>query len=540
MNQLEAPNNFPLLNAVSNKREQLELAPIDIDLLRAQAGSQDPQLARVSQRLLRTKWDLDPGQDAKHAHSIDINEQLAPFSSNEMKLMLRNLVSVQLTEGCNGNCPFCLFGTKSGVTAKYSFESLSALFHENSDAMSENPFLLYWDSDPFDYRDGDKSFVDVYQLYRQTLPNNSQYISTAVPRGGEYDFVNFMLYLDSELESEDGINSSIVPVRISSTRQNIQRVEATLLELTNKLLERGRTQLDINSFFDKVLFTVGRFGSFLLPIGPYIKKADDIKNTFSTACRDGVVISPGSCQAIMMTAATIYEPSGQTNIELQPGQTEPLVPAKIREEQHAKFTFGEKSLTLRTALKQTVLPVIRRADGEEYSLPNKFNDAILKLGREVASLGRLISNFSRIADLNITSADASNEKNAFMNVSTEVFRERQNHTQLLISSLEQFSNDASLSPEEREQIQYYTLLTQTHLAKMDFLADQVEQGQSATVVSNMALILSEVGREELDNMPAILNALTDKETSEALKLKHLDKNDVQEFFDNIVSTDVRS
>lgn len=529
MKQPETLNNYPLLDFVRIKREQLELASIDVDLLRAQAGSQDQLLASNAQRLLMTKWDLDPGQDALHATSIDICEQLEPFSQNELKVMFKNLVGVQLTEGCNGNCPFCLFGTKSGVTAKYSFESLSTLFHKYSGVMSENPFLLYWDSDPFDYRDGDKSFVDVYQLYHQTMPNNSQYISSAIPRGGEYDFVNFMLYLNSELNGEDGSNKSVVPVRISLTQQNIQRVEATLLELTNKLLERGRTQLDINSFYGKVLFAVGRFGSFLLPVGPYIKKADDIKNTFSTACRDGIIISPGSCQAIMMTAATIYEPSGQTNIELQPGQTEPLVPAKIREEHHAKFAFGEKSLTSRTSLKQTMLPVIRHTDGGEYSLPNKFEDAILKLGREVSSLSRLISNFSRVSVLNITSADASNEKSAFMNVSTEVFRERQNYTQSLVSSMEQFSNDVSLSDEERKQIQYYILLTQAHLAKMDFLADQVEQGQSVTVVSNMALILSEVGRRELDKLPAILNALSDPATSEEFKLHHLDKIDIQAY-----------
>lgn len=399
MLQLETLNDFPLLDFVSHKREQLELASIDIELLRAQAGSQDPQLASISQRILSTKWDLDPGQDALKTKSIDIKEQLNYFSRNELSVMFRNLVSIQLTDGCNGNCPFCLFGTKTGVTAKYSFDSLSTLFKENAKLMSENPFLLYWDSDPFDYRDGGKTFVDVYQLYRQTMPNNSQYISTAIPRGGESDFVNFMLYHNSELDCEDVPSKRIVPVRISLTQQNIQRVEATLLELTNKLLERGLTVLDINTFYGKVLYTIGRFDNFLLPIGPYIKKADDIKNTFSTACRDGVVISPGSCQAIMMTAATIYEPSGQTNIELLPGQTEAFVPVKIREEHYAKFTFGEKSLTLRTELKQTMLPIIRHVNGKEYTLPNKFDDAILKLGREVSSLSRLITNFSRVADL---------------------------------------------------------------------------------------------------------------------------------------------
>ena len=534
MNQPEAKNNFPLLNTVSNKREQLEMASIDIDVLRAQAGSQDPRLAGISRRMLKTKWDLDPGHDAQNAKSVDITEQLASYSARELKTMLRNLVSIQLTEGCNGNCPWCLFGVKKGVTAKYSFESLRFLFQKNADVMSENPFLLYWDSDPFDYRDGDKRFVDVYKLYRETMPRNSQYISTAIPLGAEEDFVNFMVYVASEVNNESAVNRFRVPIRISLAEQNIQRVEATLLALTNELLKQKYTRQDINSFYGKVVTTVGRFGSFLLPIGPYINKADDVKNTFSTACRDGVVISPGSSRAVMMTAATIYNPSGQTEIELNPGSSEIFIPLKIREEHYANFTFGEKSLTRRAQLRQTMLPVIRHPNDEEFTLPNIFDDMILKSGREVASLSRLISNFSRVADLSVNSSDASREKTNFIFVSTEVFRERKKYTDALIKRMRDYCDKTSLQDEERKEIQYYMLLTQIHLAKMDFLASQVAQGQPIDVLSKMALVLTEVGRGDIDRLPAILDVLSEPKKLTQFRVNTRDKASARALIDNAV------
>jgi hypothetical protein len=526
-------NNYPLLDSISTKREQLALEKIDIDLLKAQAGSHDPQLSNVSQRVLRSKWNLESDRDTINAESRDINDQLKDFSSDELNVIFKNLVGLQLTEGCNGACPFCLFGPKSGVTAKYSFESLETLFHDKSDLLSENPFLLYWNSDPFDYRDGDKSFVDVYKLYRQTLPNNSQYISTAIPRGSEGDFIKFMLYFAQEQERNDGKNKRIIPVRMSLTQQNIQRIESTISELTKQLLANGYGQSDINTFFSRVLSTVGRFDNFLLPLGPNIKNADDIKNTFSIACRDGVVIAPDSCQAIMMTAATTYEPSGQASIALIPGQAKSQVPIKIREEHYAKFTIGLKPLSLRTKLRQTMLPIIKNVYGEEYSLSNKYADANLKLGREAASINRLISNFSRIGDLILDPPILQNEKNTFMTVSVEVFRDRQQYTQNLINSIEQYNENASLSDEEFNQIKYNILLSKIQLSKMDFLASQVEQGKSFSVVSRMALILSEIGRNDLEKIPVILKALSEQQEDELIELNIQNKADIRSFIDSI-------
>jgi hypothetical protein len=502
-------DNFPKINFVKNTREQLELSPINIDLLRKQAGSLDAKVAKSAQNELIRQWDLKPESDSLSAESVDINDQLSIFSEKEQKVMFDNMVAIQLTEGCNGNCNFCMFGDKKGVDAKYSFESLNNLFHNKHEMMSNNSFVLYWNSDPFDYRDGKYTFVDVYKLYRDKLPNNFQYISTAMPRGGTHDFIQFMSYLITEDEKLKGTGANRQPIRISISKQNIQRVEGTLLMLTNTLLDSGHSLSDVNNFYNTHLTTVGRFNNWILPLGPNIKNADDIKDTFSTACRDGVVISPKSVQAVMMTAATIYEPSGQTNLELKKnGELDIPVPMKVRDEVYSRFSFVKKELYTRDHLKYTMLPVIKNADGSEYSLPRILDDKILKLGREVATFVRLIFDYSKINTLQVESpSDPLTEKKLYLKTSAETFKDRREYTQDLISSAEIMLDKDSLSKDEYKKVQYYILLAKVYLTKVDYLVNQIENDKSVETIGIMASTLASVGRDKIDELPAIMKKL---------------------------------
>ncbi|MDP2585846.1 MAG: hypothetical protein Q8P29_03120 [Candidatus Levybacteria bacterium] len=508
-------NNYPLIESISSKRKQLELERIDVFLLKAQVGSLDPQISNKANRILRAKWDMNPELDANQSESIDINEQLAVFSHDELRVMFKNLVGIQLTEGCNGNCSFCMFDNKKGVTAKYSYNSLETLFREKFDMMTEHPFGLYWNSDPFDYRDGDHSFVDVYKLYREALPNQSYYISTAMPRGGEADFIKFMSYLASVQYAPEGIQ---FPIRLSLTQQNIQRVETTLEMLAIRLLEEGHSQADINNLFKHVP-VARRFDNSILPIGGFIDRADDIRDTFSTACRDGIIIAPKSCHAIVMTAATIYEPSGQKNIELIPGKANDQIPLRVSDEQYAiPPTFGEKTLKYRTNERRAMLPIVRTANGEIYTLNRNKEDKCLKLGREVASLTRLIHNYSAVPKLELDPPISVTEKNDYLRICTEAFRERQVYVQSLVAEAEDSLRATSLLEKDMKEIKYYVLLTKVYLMKMDFLAEQFEQGKSINAISFMANALEQIGRSEIDKLPEIIRALSeidiDKKTNE--------------------------
>jgi hypothetical protein len=52
-----------------------------------------------------TVHSLPVGNSRKYA--LELMEQLEEFSEQEKELILRNTMSIQLTEGCGGGCSFC-------------------------------------------------------------------------------------------------------------------------------------------------------------------------------------------------------------------------------------------------------------------------------------------------------------------------------------------------------------------------------------------------------------------------------------------------
>ncbi|MEI6533322.1 MAG: hypothetical protein WCO06_05785 [Candidatus Roizmanbacteria bacterium] len=180
--------NFPKLESFQTERERLRLPYLDVELLTAQAGSQDVLLANQARKELDRKWDLTPENDSLNVPTVDLMAQLEPFSEEARKRLANNLVAIQLTEGCNGNCPFCLFGNKKGVSAKYSASSVHRYLREYSNEIPKS-LALYWDSDPFDYREEVEGkvldFTDIYKEWRSMRPTEFQYVSTAIPRGGK-------------------------------------------------------------------------------------------------------------------------------------------------------------------------------------------------------------------------------------------------------------------------------------------------------------------------------------------------------------------
>lgn len=104
--------------------ERYRMGEIPLDELFPMSGSIDPNISDEATKEVRKKWNLEPERDAQYAPTVDIMEQFKDFEEYDVKMILRKLVAIQLTTGCNGGCRFCAFGKKKGVTEKYSFESL--------------------------------------------------------------------------------------------------------------------------------------------------------------------------------------------------------------------------------------------------------------------------------------------------------------------------------------------------------------------------------------------------------------------------------
>jgi hypothetical protein len=492
-------------------REELGLQPLNIDWLRAKAGSQDPQKAAEAIRKLRILWEVEPGRDAKNARTENLLEQFERFSEDERRLILTNLVGLQLTEGCNGGCYFCLFGTKKGVTAKYSFSSIKAFFEKYGEIVNPN-MTLYWDSDPFDYRDIDeqgnlRTFVDVYQVFREKQPETYHFVSTSIPKGGGDDFIKFMLYAFEEdrLRKQAGKNP-VLTVRISWGKHNIQRVEASILRLTNILINNGYSKKEIDDFFSRCLTHINRFEENIDKIGPLINQHDDFAELDTRACRDGVLIKPSSIEAVMMTAPTIYEPSGQKSIPLSPGEID-SIPSLLAIENYEGYHFKD-SLKKRLEYRQIIIPPIKKAidPSQRLTLPNQAEDIILTLGRESFALSQLRDDFADFLNYYyryLPKIDLSDGA-VFFKTAANIFRERQIYTQQQIERAEQYLSN---NPQEAERIKYYILLTEVYLAEMDLLATLIEKNFFITNITLIAESLKNIGKDEATQLPTCIKTL---------------------------------
>ncbi|MFA6476381.1 MAG: radical SAM protein [Candidatus Paceibacterota bacterium] len=86
------------------------------------------------------------------------------FTPEQLKLIFENLHAIQLTFGCSKGCPFCAFDAVPGAREHISYKQLERIFQNYGQSLKKNTSILYWASEPSDYLDEDKTYLDVYQL----------------------------------------------------------------------------------------------------------------------------------------------------------------------------------------------------------------------------------------------------------------------------------------------------------------------------------------------------------------------------------------
>jgi hypothetical protein len=86
------------------------------------------------------------------------------FSSSELRAIFENTKAIQLTFGCSQNCPRCGFDAACGVRDIFPFPQLKILYKRHGDSLGRAKPIQYWASEPTDYRWGNRSYYDAYQL----------------------------------------------------------------------------------------------------------------------------------------------------------------------------------------------------------------------------------------------------------------------------------------------------------------------------------------------------------------------------------------
>lgn len=354
--------HFGALEVVRALREEKGLPYVDIPRLKLLASSSD----QAQNQLLRV-WSVTLEQSGECALEVDLLKMIKLYSEEELDTILKETVSFQLTEGCNGGCPYCFYSPhKPGIERKFSTLSIDDFLARYRPRINPH-FAFYSDSDPFDHPD----FIDIYWKHGQ-----GKFVSTSVPRGGADRFVDFLVKIAKDNRTRQKM------IRVTLAPHNIQRVEAALSLVMENLLNdpAALRRLDETIYFNDLI--AGK------PVisGDKIE-AIPIENHFDfMACSDGVVIRPNGIEAAVMTYPTSIHPSGYYTWPIEPGKTASLVP-------RLRYPSSMDSPD------NIILPAVITSDGGKLSLDD-LTKAKLGLGRAALRISLLIKQLSLALPVN--------------------------------------------------------------------------------------------------------------------------------------------
>jgi len=482
-----------------------------LEELIAEAGSCDPEKRKAALETLEEMWHLQPERSAEKAPTVDLVEQLDRFPEEQRKVILENLAAIQLTAGCNGGCSFCVFGRKRGVTARYTFESWKRFSEKYGPLLSElqrSPPILYWDSDPFDYRDPEgHTYLDVYKVYVENVPGARPYTSTSIPRGSQRSFIEFCEYVVNQHIKED---APLPVVRISVGKHNARRVEAVLRTL-EEVLRSKYSYEQTGRALAKMIIIEGRSKDIgnLHPVGPLIAEADPFRDIYSPACADGVVLAPDGLRAILVGPATIYNPSGEWDIPLEPNLPPDTVPRFNYNLDYYNVPADDYTLEAITERKHFFLPEAHRAtDGRPYDLTEagftEQDQLCFALSRSAAALNlfvRVTSGSKALRGVEKGNPYLRGAASAFGDVRRRVERQISDTQELL-------EREQDLPDGEREKLEYFITLAQLQLAKVALLIRLVNDGCNSTFVSSMAQVLERIGESQVPHIEEILEVVS--------------------------------
>jgi hypothetical protein len=498
--------------SITDQREKLGLPALDVDLLYAKVGSQDVEVATQAKKTLLLKWELTAERDAKNAKTVDLmKDDLSRYPEPIRQKIVSKATVLQLTQNCNGNCYGCPNGKDKGVSAKYSFNSIVSFFQTYHDSLPDD-FRTYWQSDPFDYRDGDHNFTDVYKAFREIRPEQFQSISTALPRGSADDFIDFVKNLAYEKRDFVSQGKKLqTKVRISVWKHNIQRVEAIVNKCMTELSQEGFSDEELILLFNHNISFENRFDDMLRTIGPLISRRDDMTDVEAIACEDTIVLSPENVYATTMTVPTVFDPMGEQMIPITAENCDRVIPEYVYKPDYARSSnyFTEKLAT-------PFLPKLISTDKKELELDDPIDSLCMHLGRSILSFGLVLENLEHLP-ITVEPIGTKNpvltEENKTKYFAT-VFEEYPRMKDLALKQIQHATALVKQSEEiQQDKIQYYILLAEVYLSKMDYLATLFVNEIPFEVIGATAGVIKNIGRKEIgqfDDIVSQLNRLIDQ------------------------------
>lgn len=180
-----------------------------------------------------------------------LEKVISEFGPKQLDLIMDNVDSIELTEGCSGACPDCGLAALPGVRDYISPDTLENLFSKYSKSLKRQGLMLYAATDPFDYDFEGVNYVNIHDKFEKIV-GISPCVVTNFPKGKEKLIWQYALghnSLDNLIEN--GRDSSFLD-KLSITKMNGKRVEKALYDLVPSLIPENQIVLNSNYSLQEV------------------------------------------------------------------------------------------------------------------------------------------------------------------------------------------------------------------------------------------------------------------------------------------------
>ena len=506
-----APHRYPNeLSSLIKAIDARQLQKTNLNDLKAALAVQAQEKLSKEQKRILLDWQLPDKLKVEKTPEYDLVSLFeCQVPESERAKVLASISEIQLTEGCNGNCNFCLFGVKSGVTGKFSYDSICTFLEKYGGFLNES-LTFYLDSDPFDYRDTvGHSYIDVYKAYRKIRPNCFHFVSTALPRDSQNEFIKFMLEIFDEAKQK-GINKIRTKVRLSISNHNINRIALTLELLYENLVTLGCSQIDIDLFFYTIL-DLARIRP--QSVGQQINEFNPFLNVGYLSCTDSMLIVPAEepVRVTTMVIPTIYTAAGQI-MTLYKKELGIINPISIFNYQAGGDGLGSIPVIEAHYPVKYLDVLIPEAQSESGALYTFDSDNIinlsLHLARDCFSLGNLFNALKRINRAPFIDDNADEKLDDFYLRAKESLSKRLPRVQnRILEAHSQLKNTLELNNKNVEMLEYMLKLAETYYYKLSSILSLMQNNETKEKIAQVASAISQWYEMPIPKLIHFLNYL---------------------------------
>jgi len=282
-------------------------------------------------------------------------------------------------------------------------------------------------------------------------------------------------------------------------RKNAARVKFVIEKIIENLAGKGFSYEKIDQLLhDKIAIEKRSKKEILKSIGKKINNEISTKALRSCANLEGVVISPGKVQAILMVAPTSFDPSGERYIDIKPGGVFKKTPLPL--DKNGFTSFRHQSWLLdRTKYKNvTILPPMLGSNGELYKpYDNRAENLCLIASRESFTISNAINDIASLDWVKSKYQYTDQQIADFLKVSLENLEKRFNATFKITEMINSLLKKENKN-EQKEKMTFFNNLFKLYQNKSLILLLYADKKKDTSKIIGCANYLQEKGIMDKD------------------------------------------